>query len=343
MKLAKKKLQQEGWLCGYSEASNDAATSILDLLADAHDALPEEGLGKKFKARLSEFNITAGPLGFGVKLESDAAAHDTLYSQLLKLLSSLGKIAVEANVGVALLIDEAQALPQKDLGLIMRVINRLDDLPVGIIICGLPAIPGGLIDKDFDYRTPVNVWYHKLPNLDEIESGIALRLPASDAGCEFEHSAVDLLIAFSTGNPQVLQMLGSAAWTEATRRTPKKSDIYISRQDAEQAIEAVRHQLTISSYGPIWNNSSEDEKTVLRYLAAGVFGKLSQGEPQLTWAGVFVPGLNTDTFTVLCELSGKGVIRDLDSLLGNENRRQNVQFVLPGFAEYLAYRLGILS
>jgi hypothetical protein len=112
LKFTRRKLQNEGWLCGYSEAGSDAATSILDLLSDASDALPPEGIGSKFRARLEQFNISAGPVGLGLKLGTGDSRDATTYSQLSRLLSSLGNIAAEAGTGVALIIDEAQVIPQ---------------------------------------------------------------------------------------------------------------------------------------------------------------------------------------------------------------------------------------
>ena len=45
-------LQQQGWLCGYSEASPDASTAIADFLTDARQALPSGGAGAKLLATM---------------------------------------------------------------------------------------------------------------------------------------------------------------------------------------------------------------------------------------------------------------------------------------------------
>ena len=125
---------------------------------------------------------------------------------------------MQSQVGVALVIDEAQALPTKDLELLMRVIGRLDDLPIAVLIGGLPRIPQGLVQRDQHARALPDIWYQPLYPLSAEESRHALEVPMVDAGCKFQPAALDRLASFSEGNPLVLQMLGSAAWLEDTGR-----------------------------------------------------------------------------------------------------------------------------
>jgi hypothetical protein len=47
LKHAQKSLQAKNRLCGYSEASPDAATAIDEFIADARRALPRSGIGEK--------------------------------------------------------------------------------------------------------------------------------------------------------------------------------------------------------------------------------------------------------------------------------------------------------
>ncbi len=334
LKLARRQLQQKGWLCGYSEASSDATTSILDLLSDASDALPPEGIGAKFRARLEQFNISAGPIGLGIQLGSEIGSDTTAYSRLSRLLSNLGSLAMQSQVGVALIIDEAQALPTKDLELLMRVIGRLDDLPIAVLIGGLPKIPQGLIQRDQHARTLPDIWYQPLYPLSVEESRHALEVPMVDAGCKFQPAALDRLASFSEGNPLVLQMLGSAAWLEADRSAAARKAPFISDDHAEIAIDMVRGQLAVSVYEPVWSSCTDPEKQALRALAER--NNVSLDSPRLTWDSLFgstIPGLSYGAIDILYHLAGNGII-----WAHRSPRGQPIEFVMPGFADYVLLR-----
>jgi hypothetical protein len=344
LKLARRQLQRKGWFCGYSEASSDATTSILDLLSDASDALPSEGIGAKFRARLEEFHISAGPVGLGLKLGPGAPSDMTAYSQLSRLLANLGQLAVQAQVGVALIIDEAQALPRPDLELLMRVINRLDDLPIAVLIGGLPNIPRKLVDGDDDYaRTGPDIWYYPLHPLTVEESRCALETPVIDAGCRLQPEALELLVSFAEGNPLVLQMLGSAAWLEADRSAAANEIPSIISDYAQRAIDSVRSQLAISVYEPIWMGCTDVERATLRAVALAGQNADAPGSPSLTWhpASMFseavIPGVNRHELVpdILHRFAGNGIIYPQESMFQVE-----IRFVTPGFGDYLTQRSG---
>lgn len=335
LKAARRQLQQKGWLCGYSEASSDATTSILDLLSDASDALPPEGIGAKFRARLQEFNISAGPVGVGMKLGDSDPGDPTAYSRLSRLLSTLGHLAVQAQVGVALIIDEAQALPRRDLELLMRIISRLDDLPIAVLIGGLPKIPRKLIDGDDYDRTLPDIWYHPLNPLSERESRRTLEEPAADAGTSFQDEALQSLVSFADGNPLILQMLGSEAWLAADR-LPASS---IGLDHAKSAIDSVRSQLTISVYEPIWMGCTDAERAVMRAVTMSEPNAGNPGSSLLTWGSMFSPISVADVNRfevpdILNRFAGNGIVYAQDSLSGP------IRFVTPGFGSYLRLRVG---
>ncbi len=133
------RLRQRQWICGYSDASPDASSAIHDLLFDARRALPREGIGDKFRARLQEVSVKTGPIGFGLRLGDMEVT--TSYAQLFEVLASLGELAKKNSVGMVLLLDEAQVMPQPDIELLFRVIGLLEDLPVALIMASLPCLP----------------------------------------------------------------------------------------------------------------------------------------------------------------------------------------------------------
>lgn len=339
LKLARRTFQQKGWLCGYSEASSDATTSILDLLSDAGEALPQEGIGAKFRARIQEFNVSAGPVGVGMKL-GESSGDPTAYSRLLRLLTSLGQFAVQAGVGVALIIDEAQALPRHDLELLMRVISRIDDLPVAVLIGGLPKIPQKLIDGDDDARTMPGIWYHPLAPLTAEESRRTLADPAAEAECTFQPDALESLIRFAEGNPLALQMLGSAAWLQMDRSAAANETANITDDHARAAIDSVTSQLVISVYEPIWMGSTDAERAMLRAIARGGWSTEATDQARFTWTslamGSSISGLSPDEiFEITNKFAGNGMIYPLESM-----HRLDIRFALPGFGDYLIRQSG---
>jgi hypothetical protein len=329
LKLARRRLQRAGWFCGYSEASSDATTSMLDLLADAGDALPPEGMGARFRSRLDELSLTAGPVGIGFKL-SASTDEATSYTRLTRLLSGLGRLALSGGVGVALIIDEAQALPSADIALLMRVVARLDDLPIAVLIGGLPRVPRRLTPSSDFATTQPSLWYDTLSCLGPEDSCNALVVPAADAGCTLDADALDLLTSFAAGHPLLLQMAGSAAWRAASPDA-NGDQVRIAARHAEQALGETAQQLTLASYEPLWAVCSPAEKQVLRLLAPLCRDRQGVQLTELRTAVERDVDVDVDVDAVFA-LAGNGVIWPLRS------PRSPVQFVLPGFAEYILQR-----
>lgn len=265
LKNTRRNLQGQGWLCGYSEASTDPDTAITDLLYDATEALPEEGAGARFRSRIDEFNISAGPVGVGMKLGSQADL--TVYAKFTKLLAGIGAMAKRHGTGVALIIDEAHVLPRQNLELLLRAVNRLDELPIALIVAGLPSIPRRMIHGLPDESTPSLIFYSDLRPLSWEHAEQALRVPASDAGVSFQEDALEILLRFAKGNPLTLQMIGSAAWLEACHSAGQQEPYIIEAIHARTAVSSTKSQLTTAVYSPLWSKLTPDEKSVLAALA----------------------------------------------------------------------------
>jgi hypothetical protein len=142
LKYAQDTLRDKNWLCGYSQASPDASTAIDEFLEDARQVLPRGGVGQKFLSRLTEISVSFGGIGAGVKV-AESRERPT-YARVREMFQTLGDVAKKTNTGVALLIDEAQALPDRDLDLLVRVLDNLYSYPVAVILAGLPGIPAKL-------------------------------------------------------------------------------------------------------------------------------------------------------------------------------------------------------
>jgi hypothetical protein len=319
LKQARRNLQEKDWICGYSSSSPDGATAILDFLRDARQALPPGRIGAKFLARLREFNVTAGPVGLGVKL-GDLDEH-TSYEQLWDLLTSLGKLAKRKRVGVALLIDEAQVLSAGDLDRLFRAVLSLDDLPIAVIIAGLPSITSTLSMSDW---TSPPVLFEYLRPLNKEEARFALVTPITDSGAEIEPAALDRLSDFTMGHPLTLQMVGSAAWIDADREISDYERLVIRERHSLTAIDSTRSQLTISVYEPVWRQCDEPERTFLAALAFSTSTNRNGWELETRLEGK-IPS----PYQVAGSLLDRGIIYRDDT---------SVEFVVPGFEEFIRRR-----
>lgn len=332
LKLLGRQLRDQGWFCGYSEASADATSSVIDLISDASEALPPAGPGARFRARLEEFSVTAGPVGVGLKL--GAAADLTPYSRLTSVLRSLGRLAAQDNVGVALLIDEAQALSRTDLELLLRVIARLDDLPIALLLAGLPKIPRRLVLGDDDgSRTLQEIWYHPLKPLTGEQARGALTGPIADAGGRIDDDALTLLAGFSAGHPLGVQMLGSAAWNAADRAA-RGGALAIAVPHAAAAVDSVRAQLAVSVYEPVWSGCTKTERRTLRVLAEYERQPVIEHDFPAPYGPLYaqsveVPGLDPyEVDAALARFAGNGLIYRGDS-------SRPMGFVVPGFCDFV--------
>ena len=319
LKQVGRELTQRNWLCGYAEASQDAALAIQDLLADARQALPPEAIGARFRARLQEFNVTAGPVGAGFKLGS--LNDGTAYTQLRELLTSLGELAKLDQVGVALLIDEAQVLPSNALDLLFRVVNRLDDFPIAAIMGGLPNIPNVIGNG---LRSAPYVFYADLDPLSSEDARAALAEPIAAAGGQCEPSALAHLVKFAEGHPLTLQMVGSSAWIAADRETSPEEVPFIQERHAAVAIDAAQSQLTLAAYRPVWARCKKPERRLLLALANSMGGVQSESDLLSNLKAAM-----TNPEKVLDNLVGKGVVYA---------REEAVRFVVPGFDEFVRGR-----
>jgi hypothetical protein len=357
LKHARSELQKRNWLCGYSEAGPDPATAFADLLTDAREALPADGIGARFRSQLQDLSISAGPIGIGLKLDSPGEGTD--YSRLSTILRSLGQLAVKNGVGVALILDEAQALPRRDLLMFYRVINRLDELPLAVILAGLPGTPSRVVsssrreDSGEFFRENSGEWgivYDGLGPLSWQNATKSLTLPLADNGSSLTPEGLHLLLGFAKGHPLTLQMLGSAAWLEAEGSVTESRPLAITHDHARAAIRKVTAQLTVSTYRPLWSQLSDGKKAMLRRLARCELGEMDEywrsGRPA-EYMDIFADrSLDREQYgrrrSDLVEPNGKGesvlsALEDLGIIYDNRDWAR-LGFVIPGFREYILER-----
>jgi hypothetical protein len=323
LKYARDELRGRGWLCGYSEASPDVTSALDDFLEDAYRSI--HGKQERFLSKFTDFNVSAFGFGAGVKLDSSGSR--TTYARVLDLFTSLGHEARKHGVGVALLLDEAQVLPEDDLALLIRAINNLEDDPVSLIIAGLPSIPAqlgrwGRARRRTSYKGPTRdlIYYPRMsPMLGKEDAFKALSIPIHDAGGTIEEYMVAEMARISEGHPLTLRTMGAMAWNLADEEAPGDEVVTITAAHIRDAIIATRDQLKLAYHEPMWHQCSAEERQLLIALTSGRKLKSSDDIGQLTKGSTPVDDL-------LYSLRGNGIIFMSSS---------GYDFSIPGFREFI--------
>jgi AAA ATPase domain len=314
-------LEKRSWLFGYTVADSSLSRTLIELFNDAGRAVPAKRLGQRLRASLEELKVSIGPVGLSVSLAVSQEQEANRDSPYLKCVSLLGELARSDSAGVALLVDEAQALRPEDLDFMLRTVNCIGGRPVGVILAGLPNILDIL--DNVTLSTPYAHISHLRP-LSREDARFTLSAPIEDRGGEYEILALEEIIDFAEGHPLILQRLGYYAWLHADRETPNGEDILLRRSHATEAIKTVKSELSNSTFKPLWARCSKEERVVLAALAFS--GDVPLSEERLI--ADLVPRAS-DPFSALQELVGRGVIYDQEDL---------VDFALPGLRSFVRSR-----
>jgi hypothetical protein len=209
LKQAREVLRARNWLCGYSEASPDTSSAVEDFLEDVRRTLPAGRISERFLSRLTEISVSAAGIGAGIKL--GASGQRTTYARLYDFFSIIGEIAKKSGIGVALLIDEAQALPESDLRLLYRSVRNLEEYPVSIITAGLPTLLMNVVESDSGRATNEKLHFFLVPPLTPRQSLQVLSTQIGDARGVIRDTELNRMACFAEGHPLTLRMLGGTA------------------------------------------------------------------------------------------------------------------------------------
>jgi hypothetical protein len=165
----------------------------------------------------------AGSLGVtynDVKVSLDATSLDGT-SDLAKELFDLVELAVEkGRDGVVLLLGEAQVIrDERDRGgehplsLLISAVAALQrkDLPLGLVLCGLPTLTGNLL-KARSY-TERMFRGEEVGRLGADEAAAAFAEPLRDRLISAEGRLVDAVVRELEGYPYFIQLWGAELWT----------------------------------------------------------------------------------------------------------------------------------
>jgi hypothetical protein len=321
LKYAQDTLREKGWLCGYSEASPDASSAIDDFLDDVRRELPRGRIPEKFISRISELSVSAVGLSAGIKIGD--VGQRTAYARVREIFSILGEIAKKTGTGVALLIDEAQVLPQHDLRLLFRAIESLHGYPVSLIVAGLPGVAGNIsgVDDKRELSGPSVLFPPHLSPLSLSESSEALYVPVEDQGGIIEGLAAIAMTGFAEGHPLTLRKVGGSAWEFADQDADDSSPVTIKEKHANRAIREVGRQLKLAYHEPMWQRSTDAQRKVMIALATSsaldIMGQRSD-----------ISNVTRNAHDVLYELFCRGVVYE-------DGDDRGIDFTIPGFYAYV--------
>jgi hypothetical protein len=210
-------LRDRGWLCGYTEAGPDISSAIHDILADAREMAPRRSSTWRLVTRVTGVNATAPGFSLGLTLQD--TDNGSAYTQLVRLFREISGKAGSDFTGAALLLDEAQVLPDAHLSELFRALAKVEDSRIVLFMAALPGLAGtisSMAQSPASWRRRLStpyVQFSPLGALDPASAGTVLAYQAGTAGGELEPEAAAALADFSLGHPMTLQMSGVAHGT----------------------------------------------------------------------------------------------------------------------------------
>lgn len=321
-------LRDRRWLCGYTEAGPDIGSAICDIFADARQMAPRRSAVRRAVARITGVSATAGPVSIGLDLQS--IDNGSAYNRLVQLFREISSRAGSGFTGAALLLDEAQVLPDAHLNQLFRALGAVERSSIVLIMAALPGLTSTISSMsksmpDPSWKRALSTPYMLVSNLealDPVSAESVLLSPVAPEAGDFEPEAVSALVGFALGHPLTLQMLGQSAWDIAASGTPGDGKVVISAAHADEAITEVSEQLRSRYHKPAWRNCTARERAVLKKLAA-MGGSAVERDLARD-----VKGGGPDPTATIYDLIDGGLVYD-------NPRTGTVSLVLPGFREFI--------
>jgi hypothetical protein len=258
------------WIVAQVEAG--AGKPLRELLGEALYAplsdLARPGAGKRLlkslKTALSfkaSYDAT-GTWTFGVDLADAAgggAATGILDTDLRKLVNDLADAAEEEDVGLAILVDEAQDLSSEELTTLCTVAHAAaqDNWRVLFAFAGLPSLPRILAEaKSYAERFR----YLRIQQLAPDIAADALTIPAEHEDAQWNAGALKVVVDASGRYPYFLQQFGQETWSVA-------DGPLIGKHDAELGVARGTNDLDNGFFRVRWDRATRAEQSYLRAMA----------------------------------------------------------------------------
>lgn len=217
---------------------------------------------------------TSGTWSFGLDLtETAGGGADTgmLETDLHKLALDLSEAAEEENVGLAILIDEAQDLTSAELTAVCAVAHVAGQRGWSCLfaLAGLPSLPRVLAEsKSYAERLFI---FERIEHLSQHLARKALIESAAIENVEWEEGAVSVIVQETSGYPYFLQQFGQDTWNEAPGPA-------ITLADARVGAARGRAALDDGFFRARWDRATRAEQRYLRAMASDGDAGSSSGD-----------------------------------------------------------------
>lgn len=198
--------EKDGWVClsieGDSGGQNWVENLASSRLARLLDTMSKTG---RWSDALSRYVAAALPaiaqlIGLPAPhFPSQTVPGKDALSSPTELVIRIGETAMQSKGGLLLLVDEAQDMPVQARKELLAAVHRTTqmDLPVGLVIAGLP----GVFDKMVEAKSCAERMFsvHDIEALSEDDTKEALTAPTADTGISFSKEALSIGASFSEG------------------------------------------------------------------------------------------------------------------------------------------------
>ena len=317
------RLGAAGWYAPYLELRRGLTVDVA-LAAAAERFAGQLRPGAKLTRKVKQFLQRGGGLQvLGNGGQVGAGRSSPSYDDLAKVLTALGEAASLDGLGIALIVDELQAVSLSSLGALVHLVQDLRDrLPFAFIGAGLPHLPS-YIAKAATYTERFR--YEPTDNLHTREARAAVTEPADQEKVGWDEGALKRIVTIADGYPYFLQLYAFEAWEAAARGGKITS---ITAAHVRTAEPTARRQIQTGIYGARFDGATETER---RYLFA--MAELMEAEGGRVRSGDVAGALERDLSAVSPTrdaLIRKGLIDAPDHGL--------LAFSIPGFRQYVVSR-----
>jgi hypothetical protein len=254
----------------------EAATgrSVLPPLAQSLHRSLRTATGRFDRARLvgllqvfRAFSLRLDPDGsytFGFEVPAATGRADTgdPAVDLPELFAELGATAHGLGVGVLLLVDEMQDVPEGELRALNTAVHELgqgiDPLPVILMGAGLPSLPE-ILAKATSYAERLYE-YMAIGALDEAAAHDALVVPSEALDVSWTQEALARIDHFSRGYPYFIQTGGKYAWDYAAASP-------ITAEDTDAGLVQARREVDAGLYRARWQRATPVQRQIMRTMA----------------------------------------------------------------------------
>ncbi len=264
--------KEAGWAVGSCELSahhNQDESLTSEVIRVAKKVIVELSKVERIKRAVGKAAHVVGTVGVtykDVKVSFDPRMPSGSTDLAENLLEAVGTAVGKGRHGLVLLLDEAQVLrDERDrkgehpLSLLISAVVALQrqEVPLGLVICGLPTLTGNLLRA----RSYTERMFRgeEIGSLETSEATKAFTEPLKGTGMQAQSSLIDAVIKEIEGYPYFIQLWGAELWDAAMAADVTSLD--------SKLLKAVTHdiyrRLDIDFYEPRVSTLTPAEQDVL--------------------------------------------------------------------------------